>query len=103
MRFLNARNMRPCEIHGQICEIYGDTVMSEGMIRSPCLEPIDFHLFLQLKRFLSGQHFDDDEEVKDAVASWLTSQAAIFSDAGIQNLVSRYVKCLNALGDYVEK
>ncbi|GBM18204.1 hypothetical protein AVEN_151736-1 [Araneus ventricosus] len=36
---------------------------------SPDLGSSDFHLFLHLKRFLSGQRFDDDEKVKDAVTS----------------------------------
>ncbi|GBM85012.1 hypothetical protein AVEN_4031-1 [Araneus ventricosus] len=56
---------------------------------SPDLAPSDFHLFLHLKRFLSGLSFDDYEEVKDAITSWVTSQVATFCDAGIQNLVSR--------------
>ncbi|GBN84639.1 hypothetical protein AVEN_216980-1 [Araneus ventricosus] len=51
------------------------------------------HLFLHLKRFLSGKHFDDNEKVKDAVTSWLISQAAIFYAASKQNLVSRHDKC----------
>ncbi|GBN49424.1 Histone-lysine N-methyltransferase SETMAR [Araneus ventricosus] len=70
---------------------------------SPNLAPSDFHLFVHLKRFLSDPRFDDDEEVKDAETSWLTSRAAIFCDAGVQNLVSRCYKCLHALGDYVER
>ncbi|GBL99130.1 hypothetical protein AVEN_64125-1 [Araneus ventricosus] len=67
------------------------------------LEPSNFLLFLHLKRLLSDQHFDDDEEVKDVLTSWLTSQAATLYDAGIQNLISRYSKFLNVLGNYFEK
>ncbi|GBO45154.1 Histone-lysine N-methyltransferase SETMAR [Araneus ventricosus] len=70
---------------------------------SPDLAPSDFHLFLHLKRFLSGRSFDEDEKVKGVLTSWLTSQAATFYNTGIQNLVSRYDKCLNVLVDYVEK
>ena len=33
IRFLNARNVLPSEIHHQICQVYGDSVMSEGMVR----------------------------------------------------------------------
>ncbi|KAJ4448998.1 hypothetical protein ANN_00390 [Periplaneta americana] len=36
---------------------------------SPDLAPSDFHLFLHLKKFLSGQRFDGDDEVKTAVRS----------------------------------
>jgi len=31
--FLNARNVLPSEIHHQICLVYGDNVMSDGMVR----------------------------------------------------------------------
>jgi len=33
IRFLNARNVLPREIHHQICQVYGDNAMSEGMVR----------------------------------------------------------------------
>jgi len=33
LRFLNARNMLPSEIHHQICQLYGDNAMSDGMAR----------------------------------------------------------------------
>jgi len=33
IRFLNARNVLPSEIHHQICQVNGDTAMSDGMVR----------------------------------------------------------------------
>jgi len=33
IRFLNARNVLPSEIHHQICQMYGDNAMSDGMVR----------------------------------------------------------------------
>ena len=33
IRFLNARNVLPSEIHHQICQVYGDNAMSHGMVR----------------------------------------------------------------------
>jgi len=33
IRFLNARNVVPSEIHHQICQVYGDNAMSDGMVR----------------------------------------------------------------------
>ena len=33
IRFLNARNVLPSEIHRQICQVYGDNAMSDGMVR----------------------------------------------------------------------
>ena len=44
-----------------------------------------------------------NEELMDGVKDWLSSQPATFYDAGIVKLVSRYDKCLNSEGDYVEK
>jgi len=33
VRFLNARNVLPSEIHHQNCQVYGDNAMSDGMVR----------------------------------------------------------------------
>ena len=33
IRFLNARNVLPSEIHHHICQVYGDNAMSDGMAR----------------------------------------------------------------------
>ncbi|KAJ4444277.1 hypothetical protein ANN_06069 [Periplaneta americana] len=70
---------------------------------SPDLAPGDFHLFLHLKKFLGGQRFDDDDEVKTAVQEWFASQAGEFYNEGVERLVPRLDKCLNNGGDYVEK
>jgi hypothetical protein len=56
-----------------------------------------------LKELLGGRRFKSDEEVKDAVKEWLNVLAAEVYDEGIQKLVTRYDKCLNVGGDYVEK
>ena len=32
-RFLNARNVKPADIHRQICEVFGENAMSDGMVR----------------------------------------------------------------------
>ena len=70
---------------------------------SPDLSPSDYHLFLQLKKFLGSKRFDDDDDLKDAVQKWLTSQAAAFYEEGIQKLVPCYYKCLNNGGECVGK
>jgi hypothetical protein len=31
--FLNARNVKPADIHCQICEVYSKSAMSDGMVR----------------------------------------------------------------------
>jgi hypothetical protein len=33
IRFLNARNVKPADIHRQICEVNGENAMSDGMVR----------------------------------------------------------------------
>jgi len=33
IRFLKYRNVLPSEIHHQICQVYGDNAMSDGMVR----------------------------------------------------------------------
>jgi hypothetical protein len=70
---------------------------------SPDLAPSDFHLFLHLKKCLAGQPFLNIDGVKEAAKKWLSSQAAMFYEKGIQKLVPRYDKYLNNGGNYVEK
>jgi len=67
----------------------------------PDLAPSEHHLFLHLKKFLGGKWFDDD--LKDAMQKWLTSQAAAFYEEGVQEVVPRYDKCLSNGSEYVEK
>jgi transposase len=33
IRFFNARNVKPTDIHRQICEVYGENAMSDGIVR----------------------------------------------------------------------
>ncbi|GBN14592.1 hypothetical protein AVEN_25805-1 [Araneus ventricosus] len=70
---------------------------------SPDLAPSGFHLFLKLKEFLDDKRFASDEELENAVITWLNEVAAQEYDMGILKLVDRYDKCLNVGGDYVEK
>jgi len=68
---------------------------------SPDLAPIDYDLFLHLKKFVASKRFDDYDDLKDAMQKWQTSLAAAFYEESIQNLVSRYDKWLNNGGEYV--
>ena len=56
----------------------------------------------ELKAWLGGQRFAANDELQDAVKTYLSSLAANFFAEGIEKLVSRYDKCLNLFGDYVE-
>jgi hypothetical protein len=57
------------------------------------LAPSDFHLFPKMRKHLRGQN-----EVK----KWLHALNVFFFYEGLDKLIYRY-KCLNRLGDYVEK
>jgi histone-lysine N-methyltransferase SETMAR len=70
---------------------------------SPYLVPSDYYLFTKIKVWLDTQRFHTNEEPMDGVNNWLHNLAAEFFDEGLQNLVSRYDKCLNVDGNYVEK
>ncbi|GBN22526.1 hypothetical protein AVEN_3208-1 [Araneus ventricosus] len=50
---------------------------------SPDLAPSDYYLFLHLKRFLTGQHFPNDNELKTAVTRWLLCQAVGISSTPV--------------------
>ena len=56
-----------------------------------------------MKEHLAGKLHADDEDLQHAVVNWLNSQPAVWYEEGINKLVSRYDKCLNVQGDYVEK
>ncbi|GBM29672.1 hypothetical protein AVEN_203583-1 [Araneus ventricosus] len=70
---------------------------------SPDLNYSDFHLYLKLKEFLGGKHFGSDEELENAVTTWLNELVAVKYNMGILKLVNGYDKCVNVGGDYVEK
>ena len=52
---------------------------------------------------MKGIHFQTDEEVKAAVSNWLRTQSTEFYAKEIDNLISRWNKCVAKEGDYVEK
>ncbi|GBN98397.1 hypothetical protein AVEN_267047-1 [Araneus ventricosus] len=63
----------------------------------------DFQVFCKFKEHLSGRKFSSDDQVQTTVLSWLYDQRAIFYRQGIERLVQHSDKCLQRLGDYVEK
>ncbi len=70
---------------------------------SPDIAPSDYHLFRFLKTHLGGRQFETNEDVTKEVTNWLQKNSTEFYALGIEKLVNRYNKCLNRLGDYVEK
>lgn len=70
---------------------------------SPDLAPSDFYLFTHLKQHIAGERFHTDEEVQNHVLDWSKELAGVDTKDGINKLVSRYEKCLELNGDYIEK
>jgi hypothetical protein len=70
---------------------------------SPDLAPRDYHLITKMNVWLATQCFHTNEGLMDRVKYWLHNLAALFFHEGLQKLVSRYDKCLNVDGNYVEK
>ena len=68
---------------------------------SPDLAPSDF--FPHLKRDLKGTHFTSDDEVKQAVTSWIKQRTPEFFIDGMRRLVLGWEKCIERQDDYVEK
>jgi hypothetical protein len=64
---------------------------------SPHLAPSEYHMFIHLKKWLRSQRFNNNEELKESVKTWLSSQAVDLFDTGIQKLIPRYDKCLDLL------
>ncbi len=70
---------------------------------SPVLAPCDYHLFLALKDHLGGKSFSLEAELDAEMLLFFSKMDPSFYSLGIEKLVSRYNKCLNLLGEYVEK
>jgi histone-lysine N-methyltransferase SETMAR len=50
---------------------------------SPALAPSDYLLFTYMKNWLRSQHFNNIAESMEGVKTWLSSQAADFSDTNL--------------------
>jgi len=70
---------------------------------SPDLALSDYHLFGPLKDHLGGMKIDTNDDFKNAVQNWLHSRPETFFSAGIRALPTRWKKCIEFKGDYVQK
>ena len=78
IRFLQAENVRPCEIHRRLVAVYGEHVS--------CTCVPNCHQTFAIPQNLCT-----------------LGTAAVWYEEGISKLFSWYDKCLNVQGDYVEK
>ena len=60
-------------------------------------------MFGLMKEVFAKERFGNDDEVKNAVRKWLADVGRDYFHRGIAKIESRYNKCLNRLGDHVEK
>lgn len=70
---------------------------------SPDLAPSDYYLFPNLKKDLRGKRFVDDEELKAAINEHFSGKEESYFLQGIDKLISRCNKCIEVMGDYIEK
>ncbi|GFO14731.1 transposase [Plakobranchus ocellatus] len=65
---------------------------------SPDLAPSDYYLFPQLRKYLKGHHYDNDEEVIADVRKWCHGQSSEFFAEGVRQLVKRWRLCVDCDG-----
>ena len=123
IRFLNARNIKAADIHRQLCEVYGENAISDGMVRRWVRKFNEGHISVLDEQRTGRPSFINDDLVRTVdeticedrrftisslsfnfpQLSWSFLQADGFYNEGIEKLVPRLNKCLNNGGDYVEK
>jgi transposase len=64
-KLFNAKNVRPAEIYRQVCEVYGENAMSDGMVRRWC------RMFSEVR---TNVHDDDRSGRPSLVTAYLLDQ-----------------------------
>ncbi|KAJ9578724.1 hypothetical protein L9F63_005086 [Diploptera punctata] len=132
VRFLWAKGHKPSEIHWDMCGVYGDDCMDrsnvfrkvsarwvpknltddhKGQRMMASLDHLTRYT-AQGHDFLEGivtgdeswaYHYTPETKQASAVCRWLHSNQMDFYEQGILKLVTRWEKCVEKVGDYVEK
>ncbi|KAJ4447187.1 hypothetical protein ANN_09188 [Periplaneta americana] len=120
IRFLNARNIKPADIHRQLCEVYGDDAIIDGMVRRWVRKFNEGRISVHDEQHTGRPSLINDDLVRVVdekihedrrfIISSLSlnfpqmlrsgSQAGEFYNEGIERLVPRLDKSLNNGGDY---
>jgi hypothetical protein len=86
---LGAQNVNVCLTAALLEKLKWDVL--DNPLYSPDLTPSDFHLFLHLKKHLTGKKFDDDDDdddqVQEEVMMWLKGQGLGDTEAGSKKTV----------------
>lgn len=69
---------------------------------SPDLSPTDFHFFKHLELFTRQKNFADQPMVEKAFRCFIDSRDANFYSVGINNLVTRWQRCVDCNGAYFD-
>lgn len=69
---------------------------------SPDLSPTDFHFFKHLDNFLTNKQFKKQDDIENAFVEFLASKNSDFYLNGINMLVPRWQKCIEAKGAYFD-
>ena len=68
---------------------------------SPDLAPLDYFLFPNLKKWLGGRRFTNNEEVESAVNGYFEEFNGSYYKQAIEAIEHRWEKCIELKGDYV--
>ena len=69
---------------------------------SPDLLPTDYHFFKHLDNFLQGKHFHNQQDAENAFQEFVESRSTGFYATGINELISRWQKCVDCNGSYFD-
>lgn len=69
---------------------------------SPDLSPTDFHFFKHVDYFIRNKTFADQRSVENSFQEFLQSTTPDFYKYGINQLISRWEKCVDANGCYFD-
>ncbi|KAI2527979.1 SET domain and mariner transposase fusion gene [Homo sapiens] len=69
---------------------------------SPDLLPTNYHVFKHLNNFLQGKRFHNQQDAENAFQEFVESQSTDFYATGINQLISRWQKCVDCNGSYFD-
>ncbi|XP_030777340.1 histone-lysine N-methyltransferase SETMAR isoform X2 [Rhinopithecus roxellana] len=69
---------------------------------SPDLLPTNYHIFKHLNNFLQGKRFHNQQDAENAFQEFVKSRSTDFYATGINQLISRWQKCVDCNGSYFD-
>ncbi|XP_063517887.1 histone-lysine N-methyltransferase SETMAR isoform X4 [Pongo pygmaeus] len=69
---------------------------------SPDLLPTNYHVFKHLNNFLQGKRFHNQQDAENAFQEFIKSRSTDFYATGINQLISRWQKCVDCNGSYFD-